>query len=128
MSVGAPVAALPMYNFPEIAAANDAFWRSIARRLRAHGLEAPERLERGRSLAALWRDPRLLFSQTCGYPYAKGLSDTVVLIATPQYAFSGCEGPSHSSFVVSRADDPRRSLEAFRGASAPSTPSTATAA
>jgi ABC-type phosphate/phosphonate transport system substrate-binding protein len=115
MSAGAPVAALPMYDFPEIAAANEAFWRSIARRLRAQGLEAPERLERGRSLAALWRDSQLLFAQACGYPYAKGLSDTVVLIATPQYAFSGCDGASHLSFIVSRADDPRRSLEAFRG-------------
>jgi ABC-type phosphate/phosphonate transport system substrate-binding protein len=115
MIAGAPVAALPMYDFPEIAAANDALWASIARRLRAQGLEAPERLERGRSLAALWRDPQLLFAQVCGYPYAKGLSDAVVLIATPQYAFPGCEGALHSSFVVSRADDPRRSLEAFRG-------------
>jgi ABC-type phosphate/phosphonate transport system substrate-binding protein len=115
MSAGAPVAALPMYDFPEIAAAHDALWASIARGLRAHGLDAPERLERGRSLPALWRHPRLLFGQTCGYPYAKGLSGAVVLIATPEYAFSGCEGRSHSSFLVSRVSDARRSLEAFRG-------------
>ena len=33
MSGSGPIAALPMYDFPEIAAANDALWRAIARRI-----------------------------------------------------------------------------------------------
>ena len=41
MRGGALVAALPMYDLPEIAAANDALWASIAASLRARGVEAP---------------------------------------------------------------------------------------
>ena len=115
MRCGALVAALPMYDLPEIASANDALWLSIAASLRARGVEAPERLDRG-DPAALWSSPRLLFGQTCGYPYMKSLRDAVVLIATPEYSFPGCEGAWRRSFVVCTVRDPRRDLEAFRGA------------
>jgi len=115
MSGSGPIAALPMYDLPEIAAANDALWGAIAARLKAHGVEAPAKLTRGEDIAALWRDPGLVFGQTCGYPYAKALSDAVVLIATPEYALPGCEGASYRSFLVRATDDPRRSLGAFRG-------------
>src|SRR5208337_3099340 len=68
MSGSAPIAALPMYDFPEIAAANDALWAAIAAGLKARGVGAPARLTRGEDIAALWRDPGLVFGQTCGYP------------------------------------------------------------
>ncbi len=116
MSGGPPVAALPMYDLPEIAAANDALWASIAASLRAQGVEAPERLARGGDLAVLWRNPGLLLGQTCGYPYAKDLRDAVVLIATPEYSFAGCDGAWRRSFVVCAVRDERRDLGAFRGA------------
>ena len=116
MRAGVLVAALPMYDFPEIAAANDALWANIAARLRALGVVAPGSVTRGRSAATLWRDPGLLFGQTCGYPYMKGLRDALVLIATPQYSFPGCEGAAHRSLVIRRAGDSRGSLESFRGA------------
>lgn len=116
MSLSAPVAALPMYDFPETAAANDAFWGRIAARLNARGVEAPAELTRGADLAALWRNPRLVFGQSCGYPYMKGLREAVVLIATPEYGFAGCDGASYRSFVVRPTVDPRRNLDAFRGA------------
>ncbi len=88
----APVASLPMYDWPQIEAANDALWAAIANSLRAQGVEAPRKLARGGDLTADWRNPRLLFSQTCGYPYVKHLRGEVALIATPEYAFAGCEG------------------------------------
>ena len=47
-----------------------------------------------------------------------GLKDAVTLIATPEYAFPGCEGASHRSFIIRRAGDPRRNLSEFRGATA----------
>ena len=68
MSGGAPAAALPMYDIPQIAAANDALSAAIAASLRAQGVEAPEKLARGSDPVALCRNPTLLFSQTCGYP------------------------------------------------------------
>ena len=114
MSGLALIAALPMYDYPGIAAANDALWSAIAASLRRRGVEAPATLTRGGDLAARWRDPRLIFGQTCGYPYMKELRDLVVPIATPEYEFPGCEGATHCSFIVRQRDDPRRSLEAFR--------------
>jgi ABC-type phosphate/phosphonate transport system substrate-binding protein len=116
MKCGAPVAALPMYDFPEIAAANDALWRRIHAGLRARGIEGPERLTRGGDLNAIWRDPGLVLAQTCGYPLVSVLGDAVTLIATPEYAFPGCDGAAHRSFVMRRAGDRRGEIPAFRGA------------
>ena len=115
MTGGAPIAALPMYDGPGTAQANDAIWAAIAVRLRERGVAAPERLTRGGDLASLWRSPSLVFGQTCGYPFVKDLRDSVALIATPEYDFPGCDGVAHRSFLVRGAGDPRRSLEAFRG-------------
>lgn len=114
----APIAALPMYDFPWVAKANDALWAAVAVRLRHAGVEAPARLTRAGDPAAQWRDPGLILGQTCGYPYVTELRDAVALIATAEYAFPGCEGANHRSFLVARARDPRRDLASFRGARA----------
>ncbi len=114
----APIAALPMYDFPWVAKANDALWAAIAARLREAGVEPPMRLTRAGDPAAQWRDRGLILGQTCGYPYMRDLRGVVVLVATPEYAFSGCDGAEHRSFLVSRARDPRRDLAEFRGARA----------
>jgi ABC-type phosphate/phosphonate transport system substrate-binding protein len=112
------IASLPMYDFPWIAAANDALWASIAARLAEAGVQAPMRLTRNGDLAGLWRHPALIFGQTCGYPYVTALKETVTLIAAPEYSFPGCEGASHRSFLIRRATDPRPALAAFQGAMA----------
>ena len=118
MTRAALFAALPMYDFPHTGVANDALWKAIATRLRDRGVDAPERLTRGGDIEAQWRDPGLLFGQTCGYPYAKRLREAVALVATPHYAFPGCEGGLHRSFLVSRRDDARRELAEFKGSRA----------
>jgi ABC-type phosphate/phosphonate transport system substrate-binding protein len=115
VNAGTPIAVLPMYEFPWTAAANDALWAAISARLDGAGVEAPRRLTRGPDLASHWRDPRLIFGQTCGYPYVTGLKPLVALIAAPEYAFPGCEGAAHRSFIIRRASDPRRELPEFRG-------------
>jgi ABC-type phosphate/phosphonate transport system substrate-binding protein len=118
VSGGAPIAVLPMYDFPWTASANDALWAAVAARLDEAGLEAPKTLTRGPDLDAQWRDPRLVFGQTCGYPYETRLKDAVALIAAPIYAFPGCVDASHRSFIIRRTSDPRRELTEFRGATA----------
>ncbi len=118
MNGAEPLAALPMYDFPWTAQANDALWAAMALRLDQAGVEAPKALTRGGDLDAQWRDPRLVFGQTCGYPYATRLRDAVALIATPTYAFPGCEEGSHRSFLIRRTGDPRRAPADFRGATA----------
>ncbi|HEY5204553.1 MAG TPA: PhnD/SsuA/transferrin family substrate-binding protein [Roseiarcus sp.] len=116
MSSGTLIASLPMYDFPWTAAANDALWASIIARLAEAGVQAPPRLARDGDLAPLWRHPGLIFGQTCGYPYVTALKETVTLIAAPEYSFPGCEDALHRSFIIRRADDPRRALGEFRGA------------
>jgi ABC-type phosphate/phosphonate transport system substrate-binding protein len=116
MNGAEPLAALPMYDFPWTAAANDVLWAAMAARLNAAGVEAPKTLTRGGDLDALWRNPQLVFGQTCGYPYVTRLKDAVALIAAPIYAFPGCDGAWHRSYIIRRASDPRRGLSEFRGA------------
>jgi ABC-type phosphate/phosphonate transport system substrate-binding protein len=118
MNGAEPLAALPMYDFPWTAAANDALWAAMAAQLEEAGVKAPKALNRGGDLDAQWRDPGLVFGQTCGYPYVTRLKDAVALIATPEYAFPGCKDASHRSFIIRRASDRRRALAEFRGATA----------
>lgn len=92
------IAALPMYDWPEMRMEVDAQWAELRERLRAASIDAPDRLVRrnadmppvpggirdahgrviapdpawlppdGFDLSVLWRHPRLLFSQTCWGP------------------------------------------------------------
>ncbi len=114
------VAALPMYDWPEIRAETDALWAGLRDRLRAAGVEAPETLARRNAelpavpggirdgagvviapdpatlppddldFAALWRHPRLLLGQTCWGPMELGLSAFVEVVGQPSY--DGIEG------------------------------------
>lgn len=112
------IAALPMYDFPWTADALDAIWAALSRRLVRAGIPAPASLTRDRPIEAVWRDPELILGQTCGYPYRKHLRGVVDLIATPSFAFEGCEGADHCSFLIARGGDARRTLAEFRGARA----------
>ena len=118
MSGETPIAVLPMYDFPWIAAANDALWASISARLAEAGVQSPRGSPEAPTSPRNGAIPRLIFGQTCGYPYVTGLKDAVTLIAAPEYAFPGCEGASHRSFIIRRASDPRRALGEFRGSTA----------
>jgi ABC-type phosphate/phosphonate transport system substrate-binding protein len=110
------IASLGMYDAPAIASANDALWRGIAAVLRAGGLDdVPDALDRARPLDAIWSDPALLLAQTCGYPFATRWRGRLRYVATPRYTASGCEGATHRSLFVVRADDPARALEDARG-------------
>ena len=109
-------ASLGMYDEPEFAAANDAFWSGVAAGLRAAGVrDVPPELTRGVPLPALWTDPDLVLAQTCGWPLLTALAGRVIVLLTPRYDLPGCEGPLHRSFVVVRQDDPADSLAALRG-------------
>jgi len=107
------VASLPMYDAdPE---AVDAWWRAISRALRARGVAAvPEALERPRELDAHWRDPRLLLSQTCGFPLVTSLSRKVQVVGAFLYTAPGCAGFEYRSELVARIDD-ADAIEGFRG-------------
>lgn len=96
-----------MYDWPEIREDTDRFWQALARQLGVSGL-----LWRGDDYSVPWRNPTLLFSQTCGYPLTHALQGQVKLVATPHYAAEGCEGPNYCSFLFARGQKP---LADFRG-------------
>jgi ABC-type phosphate/phosphonate transport system substrate-binding protein len=112
------IAALTMYDFAWTAQANDALWAALTKRLREAGIHAPDALTRGADVHEIWRDPKLIFGQTCGYPYIKHLRGKAALLATPIYSFPGCEGPSHRSVIVANKKRSRRALADFAGARA----------
>jgi len=93
-------ASLPMYDWPEIRQATDHFWRALAK---SSGLTGE--LVRQSPHDALWRDPALMFSQTCGYPFTHEFKGQLHYVATPHYACPGCEGPYYSSFIFTRGGD-----------------------
>lgn len=100
------VASLPMYDFPELREAHDAFWRALADRLASAGLkDTPRALTRGGRLAEIWGNDRLLFAQGCEYPLAQAFADRVRVVAHPVYAAAGCNGSRYRSAIVVRNGD-----------------------
>ncbi|CCV07525.1 conserved hypothetical protein [Mesorhizobium metallidurans STM 2683] len=109
------VAALPMYDWPEMRAEVDAQWVPLRDAIRQKGIDAPEALARvngdlppvpggirdgdGKVIApdpatlppdeldfhGLWLHPALLFAQTCWGPMDLGLSAHVQVVAQPSY-------------------------------------------
>jgi ABC-type phosphate/phosphonate transport system substrate-binding protein len=109
------IAALPMYDFPELRDAHDAFWAALADRLNAAGLsDVPLTLTRNLAPFDVWRHPALLFAQGCEYPLAKSYADYVKLVASPRYSAPGCEGADYRSAIVVREQDVGASLAHFR--------------
>lgn len=104
-----------MYDLQAVRWANDALWSVLADALQAAGIPAPPALDRRPDHAAIWTEPGLLLSQTCGYPYATRLRGRVRLVATPVYRAEGCEGPRYRSVLLVREDDPARDLAGLRG-------------
>jgi len=110
------IAALPMYDWPEVRAETDAEWARLRDAFRATGIDAPERLARRNAdlppvpggirdaegnviapdpatlppdefdLPTLWRHPDLLFAQTCWGPIELGLSQHVRVVGQPDYS------------------------------------------
>ncbi|KQM31800.1 phosphate ABC transporter substrate-binding protein [Sphingomonas sp. Leaf10] len=104
-----------MYDHPGQHAANDALWRAIAAALRDSGIDAPETLDRSRSVEDIWRDPHLLFAQACGYPLVTMPDLTLQVVAAPIYDVADGGSGEHRSVVVVRADDAGDGIAAFRG-------------
>jgi ABC-type phosphate/phosphonate transport system substrate-binding protein len=111
------IAALPMYDFPQLQKHNDVFWSAVAKRLVEAGISnVPATLYRSKQpLLNLWQSSELLFGQTCGYPLLTLLRDRVQLIATPKYSAEGCQGAYHRSAIVVRRTDDASELKDLRG-------------
>jgi len=110
------IAALPMYDFPDLTAAHDAWWNAIAERLRGAGIANPPRtLNRSLGHLEVWRHPHLLLAQACEYPLATSYHAWARPLATPRYAAPGCEGSRYRSAIVVHRDHPAAALIDLRG-------------
>ena len=101
------IAALQMYDWPEMRDATDRWWAGLSRHL---GIDVP--LSRTDDYTTPWFDDALAFAQTCGYPFTHALKGKVRIVATPHYEADGCEGPNYCSFVFARE---KRPLADYRG-------------
>lgn len=108
------LASLPMYDWAEARRDNDMIWTAVADTLAAEGVDRPDELIHTEPGDDHWLDPRLLLSQTCGYPYATRLRGKVTLVATPVYDAPGCNGATYSSAVVVRRDEGTHDLHGTR--------------
>ncbi|MDF0732817.1 PhnD/SsuA/transferrin family substrate-binding protein [Pseudomonas entomophila] len=95
---------------PRVCEASEAWLARIVERL-----EAQRERAIGLDLPQLWRSPRLLLTQTCGYPLMTQLRGQVRLIGKPRYELPHAQAGQHCSLVLARVDDPRPSLAAFFG-------------
>ena len=108
-------ASLGMHDGPLLHEANDVLWEQIAARLAEGGVrDVPPKLDRQRSLDAIWSDPGLLLAQCCGYPLVTRYRGRLRYVATPRYAAPGCVGASYRSRIVVRTDDPATRLAELR--------------
>ena len=102
---------LPMYDAPEIRAANRLFWRAIATTLTDYGVkDLPQDLTTPDHLPRFWSDAGLIFGQTCGYPLTHDLCGQAMIIATPCYDIEQADGPRYGSAIIVAHSSSIRSL------------------
>ncbi|MCT4557205.1 MAG: PhnD/SsuA/transferrin family substrate-binding protein [Pelagimonas sp.] len=101
------IAAMPMYDRPEMQAANDAFWRAIRAELQTACQAGPDHLTRGPDLWDIWESPDLWFAQTCSLPYRMRLHDQVQLLGCFDHQLPGCAPGFYNSVLIARANDDR---------------------
>lgn len=97
------IAALPMYDRPELQAANDSLW-SLVREQLGFG---PVRLDREIGLKEGWSHPDLVLGQTCNLPYRLWLRDRVHVVGHPDFDLPFCQPGFYNSALIARKDDPR---------------------
>lgn len=105
---------LPMYlsNRPAL----QALWPCLREHLLQAGCSGvPQALDWPQDCPAHWRDPRLLLSQSCGYPLTHALAGAMQLIGVFTYTVPGSEGMWCRSQLVARREHAGRSLAEFRG-------------
>jgi ABC-type phosphate/phosphonate transport system substrate-binding protein len=110
-------ASLPIYNLPELAGRNAAFWEVLSKEMRAQKLASiPPDLVFSRPAVPDAIGSEVLFSQTCGYPLQTIYSGQLAFLGVPTYDFPGCGPSTHRAFVIVGKESPYRTIEDLRGA------------
>ena len=109
------IAALQMYDWPEVQSQTDAFWALAVENLTANHHSPPRTLYRPTDISAPWRDPKLYLGQTCGLPYVSGLCANAVVLARADYGVEGARDGSYASVLICHEDADGEALQDFRG-------------
>jgi ABC-type phosphate/phosphonate transport system substrate-binding protein len=108
-------ASLPMYNLPEMAPQNTAFWKALSEEIAAEGFaNAPAELSFSRPAVPDAIGKEVFFSQTCGYPLQTVYRGQFALLAAPTYNFPGCGAATHRAFIIVRRDSTYKTVEDLR--------------
>lgn len=98
------LAVLPMYDWPEIWAQNDARWAKMRDALRGEGIDAPDNLDRTVGYNESWTRDDLVLGEACGLPYIEELHDKVELIGTWDLDLKNCAPGEYNSHIIVHAD------------------------
>ena len=116
------IVSFPMYNFAPLAGAYRRYWRDLRLHLSQNALlasvELPvqcnDSLELQKDLLAHWRDPQLLLSQSCGYPFVHLLHDQVSYVASYSYEQPYCtKEAQYCALLIVHQDEQRSDLQDF---------------
>jgi ABC-type phosphate/phosphonate transport system substrate-binding protein len=107
---------LPMYNLPEMRAANHAFWAALQVELAHLGVdEMPGELDFERRPVPCEIEEDTLLTQVCGYPLQTIYRGQAALLAAPVYAAEHCAGATHCGIFIVGRDSPFVRLADLRG-------------
>lgn len=106
------IAALQMYDWPEVQGRTDVFWSRVRKGLPE---ESPHDLSRPDNLHMPWRQSSLIVGQTCGLPYVLGIAGEAVIVGRPSYGLPMTDDGTYRSALICKRDGPD-ALEDFRGA------------
>lgn len=103
-----------MYDWPEVQAHNDQFWKTLREALQHYGFNGlPPTLTRPHSTQC-WTSQNNGLSQTCGYPLKHELGHLVELLGTPTYDTQYCNNGYYASVILTRREDSRSSINEFQ--------------
>lgn len=108
----APLASLPMYLGNPTA--TEQLWNLLQIALQERGIDFPGDLTWPEDYHAHWKNPKLLLSQTCGYPFTNELASFVQLVGVFHYDTPYCSGFRCHSLIVVRDNEPHHNLAAFK--------------
>jgi hypothetical protein len=107
---------LPMYNLPEMQAANALFWQALRTELRRlHVPDVPHSLTFAQKPVPDRIPPEMLFTQVCGWPLQTIYRGQGVMLGAPVYDAPFCHGATHTGIFVVQRRAPFASLADLRG-------------
>jgi ABC-type phosphate/phosphonate transport system substrate-binding protein len=96
------IAALEGYDWLETQNELNAFWRDVAKQIRANGFDAPLALDRHTPPHLFWQRDDVLIGQTCSRPYRSTHHRRFAVLGSLRFGIPGCEHGGYHSVIIAR--------------------------